>query len=203
MLAPDGTVLHCLPGYWRSDDLARELDFSKRLYKVYMDQEMTAADKNILFAKMQLAHIREHPKDERERSHLQGFDLHYEKEKNPGGDVFYQRAINPATGEIPDRAVKTTDIIMHERMAQRPFLPYEDFDVAAFSKYGKPMYDKEEDFRMANGEIAPDARISDAPMIGNDPRAHPYKTEAKRQGKSLVRSAIYRAVQTGVSAAMH
>ena len=40
---------------------------------------------------------------------------------------------------------KTTDQIVHERMAARPFVKYADFDVAAFSDYGRPKYDKKQD----------------------------------------------------------
>ena len=204
VLTPDGIVLTCLPGYWRSDDLARELDFAKDLYKVWQDPMLSLAQKKATFSQMQLGHIAQHPKDEKARSHMQGFDIAYEKEHRLGtSDVFYRNAINPTTREVPNNAVKTTDVIMHERMAARPFVAYKNFDWPEFSDYGKPMYDKEEDFRLSDGQIAPGANISDAPMIGNDPRAHPIKTEVKRQGKSVFRAAVTNAMRFGINAAIH
>ena len=66
----------------------------------------------------------------------------------------------------PPSAFKTTDEIMHERMAQRSFVAYNYFDVAAFSDYGKQKYDKHEDYRTADGMVdKPAAR--QAPTIGN------------------------------------
>ena len=35
VLAPDGTVLTCLPGYWQSDDLAGELNLAEDLFKLF------------------------------------------------------------------------------------------------------------------------------------------------------------------------
>jgi hypothetical protein len=40
--------------------------------------------------------------------------------------------------------LKSVDQVVHERMAQRPFVPYEDFAVEKFSDYGKMGYDKHE-----------------------------------------------------------
>jgi hypothetical protein len=39
---------------------------------------------------------------------------------------------------------KTVDQVVHERMAQRPFVAHESFDVESFSDYGKMRYDKHE-----------------------------------------------------------
>jgi hypothetical protein len=95
--------------------------------------------------------------------------------------------INPATKEILPGAMKTTDEIMHERMAMRPFVPYEQFDVAAYSNYGKPKYDKHEDFLDPNtGKVANGADVSQEKMLGNDPKAHPVETEAKKVAKQTL-----------------
>jgi hypothetical protein len=48
-------------------------------------------------------------------------------------------------GKLPEDAdLKTVDQVVHERMAQRPFVTYEQFDVAEFPDYGKLRYDKHE-----------------------------------------------------------
>jgi len=86
--------------------------------------------------------------------------------------------------------VKTVDVVMHERMAQRPFVDYKDFDVPQFANYGKNEYDKHEQFRMANGQIAPGADLKSEPMNRQRSRAHPIETQVKRQGKSLARQGL-------------
>jgi hypothetical protein len=40
--------------------------------------------------------------------------------------------------------LKAVDQVVHERMARRPFVAYESFDVENFSDYGKMRYDKHE-----------------------------------------------------------
>jgi len=200
VLDPDGTVLTCLPGYWCPEDLARELDLAQDLDKVWRDPSLSRSEKDEMFARMQLNHIAEHPRAERNRSRLQGFDVQYEaRHRLYATDIFTNvNAVDPATGHAPPAAVKTADVIMHQRMAVRPFEQYKDFDVVAFSDYGKPMYDKHEDFRMANGQIAPGANLSSEPLIGNDPRAHPIKTEVKRDGKTILRQGLTTFLQVGV-----
>ncbi len=37
------------------------------------------------------------------------------------------------------------------------------------------------------GQIAPGAKLSSEPMIGNDPRAHPVETQVKKEGTMVVR----------------
>ncbi len=203
VLSADGTVLTCLPGYWHSEDLAAELNFAEELNKVWLDQSLSLDQKNQTFSQMQLAHINTHSKAERNRSHLQGFDLKFEEQKGvQNTDVFYSNPINPKTGKIDQRFVKTTDVLMHERMAARPFEPYKKFDVAVYSNYGKRMYDKEEDFRQADGSIAKQAELGDRAFIGNDPRAHPVQTTVKQQGKSIIKTGLTALVRQGIRSAI-
>jgi hypothetical protein len=202
VLTPDGIVLTCLPGYWHSQDLASELTLAEKLNQVWQDPNLSRDEKNRIFTQMQLAHLSQHPKAEHQRSQLQGFDVQYEAQhKLYKTDVFYDpHAINPATKKVPPGDVKTADVIMHERMARRPFEQYEKFDVAAFSDYGKPMYDKQEDFRMANGQIAPGTNFHDEKLIGNDPRAHPIKTEVTKESKSILRQTLNTVAHQGIRA---
>jgi hypothetical protein len=192
VLNPDGIVLTCLPGYWHSVDLASELKLAQKLNQVWLDPSLTRQKKDQLFTEMQLAHIQEHSQAEHNRSRLQGFDIQYEaKHRLYNTDVFYNpQMIDPVAKRFPPDAVKTADVIMHERMAQRPFERYDQFDVVAFADYGKPMYDKHEDYRMANGKIAPGSDLKDAPKIGNTPQAHPIKTTMTRESGMVLRQAI-------------
>ena len=149
---------------------------------------------------MQLGHIQEHSKAEHNRSRMQGFDVQYEiAHRLYASDVFNDpRMIDPASKKAPPGAVKTTDVIMHERMAQRPFEPYERFDVAAYADYGKPFYDKHEQFRMADGQVAPGAKLSSEPIIGNDPRAHPVERQVKREGTTVLRQGLMTFLRYGI-----
>jgi hypothetical protein len=157
MLAADGTVLNCLPGYWNSQDLYPEMVLAYQLNQIWQNQSLSTADKQAYFRTMQLAHIQQHSPALSKRSHMQGFDLQYEKEHRPNSDFF-----NGYTG---GRA-KTVDVVMHQRMAARPFVAYEHFDVAQFCDYGKPMYDKEEDYRDSSGHVDQLAARG-APKLGN------------------------------------
>jgi hypothetical protein len=58
LMAPDGTVLHCLPGYWSPSDLVSEIEFAGRLYDVWSDQKLSSSQKNNLFSSMHLSHIK-------------------------------------------------------------------------------------------------------------------------------------------------
>ena len=198
---PEGIVLTALPGYWCAQDLASELTLAQQLNGVLKDPNLTEPEKKAKFSEMQMQHLASHSKAERKRSEMQHFDVAYEKTKFRTSDVFNRTLISPKdadSGNFPSYAVKTCDVIMHQRMASRPFVQYEDFDVAAFANYGKPMYDKNEDSLAADGSHGQVAMKSEAPMIGNDPRAHPIKTQAKRQGKSL----LMRAARYGIRAAL-
>jgi hypothetical protein len=173
MLAPDGTVLSCLPGYWNPQDLYGEMDLAYQLLQVWEDQSLSRGRKNQLFSAMHLQHIQEHSPAMVRRSHMQGFDQQYEAKHNPNSDTFathnagYVTQISFNGMKAPRGMFKTTDQIFHERMARRPFERYQDFDVAAYADYGKPMYDKHEDYRDANGQVVDKLGAKDAPKIGN------------------------------------
>lgn len=171
LLASDGTVLSCLPGFWNSVDLVREIEFANRLNKVWNDPKMTHTQKNNAFSQMHLAHIGEHSMQMVARSRMQSFDMQHEAKNNLyTSDTILDRA--SAASILSDermmkrsamQAFKTTDRIMHERMAQRPFVAYTAFDTAKFAKYGRPLYDKNEDFRTADGKFIDNGRIVDKP----------------------------------------
>ncbi len=157
VLNPDGTVLHCLPGYWAPDDLITELGFAQRVNQVYT-QSASLDTKKQQFVQMQLAHIKQHSSAMVGRSHMQGFDEMYEAKKrlNTTDTIANLAVVKNAlatNSHIPDSAFKTTDVIMHERDAKQPFVSYDQFDVVSFSDYGKTKYDKNEDFHNAYGRV--------------------------------------------------
>ena len=132
------------------------MTLAAQLNQIWQNQSLSRSQKEGYFRMLHLAHIQQHPVAMSRRSKMQGFDLMYEREHRPNSDF-----LTGAKG-----SAKTVDVVMHQRMAARPFLPYEHFDVAAYSDYGKPMYDKEEDYRDASGHVDQMAARG-APKIGN------------------------------------
>jgi hypothetical protein len=158
VLSEDGTVLHCMPGYWNPNDLASELALAQKLNSVWLDHSISKDQKATIFKKMQLEHIALHTEEEKSRSHLQGFDANYIAQHaaqlpdlidKPELLKDYKVA-SAGTGKaaegmhVPEAAFKTTDMIMHERMSKTAFVAYNNFDVAAFTNYGTTYYDKNE-----------------------------------------------------------
>jgi len=189
VLNPDGTVVHCLPGYWNSEDLITELAFAQKLNHVYSN---TASDttKKQQYVQMQLSHIKEHSPAMVARSHMQGFDQMFEARKklNTTDTISDMAAVKNAlatNARIPDNAFKTTDVIMHERDAKQPFVPYSQFDVVSFSDYGKTKYDKNEDYHNAYGRVDMQA-AQHAPELGVNKDARKNGQGAgQAQGQSL------------------
>jgi hypothetical protein len=158
VLSEDGTVLHCMPGYWNPEDLASELALAQKLNSVWLDHSISKDQKATIFKKMQLEHLALHTEEEKSRSHLQGFDAHYIAQhaaelpdliEKPELLIDYKVA-SAGTGKaaegmhVPEAAFKTTDTIMHERMSKTGFVAYNNFNVAAFTNYGTTYYDKNE-----------------------------------------------------------
>lgn len=170
MLASDGTVLNCLPGFWSAQDLPVEMSFAYELNKVWQDKSLSTSQKNEKFRQMHLAHIAQHPKQMVRRSHMQGFDAQYEAKHNlEKTDTIKDKSVVVAalnTGTmVPMQAFKTTDEIMHERIANRPFQKYENFDVASFCDYGLQKYDKHENARDSSGRVIKEMESSE-PELG-------------------------------------
>jgi hypothetical protein len=195
VLNPDGTVLHCMPGYWNPEDLITELAFAQKVNRVYTSTGSESV-KKAQYVHMHLAHIKEHSSQMVARSHMQGFDQMYEARRKVGeNDVIANasavKSAMAAHAKIPDSAFKTTDVIMHERDAKQPFVAYNDFDVVSFSDYGTTKYDKQEDYRNVYGRLDMQA-ARNAPEIGskkdaakntaNAGQALSYKDYLRRHG---------------------
>ncbi|MBX9692715.1 MAG: hypothetical protein K2Z81_10050 [Cyanobacteria bacterium] len=181
LLSGDGTVLHCLPGFWNPVDLVGEVEFAARLHDVWTNPNMDYNQKRQVFSQMQLAHISEHSSAMVARSKMQNFDKQYELKRRFNTDTIVQptqyATVTYDQNHAQQGLFKSTDQIMHERMAVRPFIPYAQFDVVAYSDYGRPKYDKNEDFRGPDGVNKDAARKQD--MIGQVP-----EKEKKRNNRS-------------------
>ena len=144
ILSPDLVVLHALPGFWHPDDFAQELRFGEAMGRVWEDSKMTRSQKDTFFRQMQMSELRTHSELTFARSTWQSFDAHAERELAQRGerDTF----VNPMCGLEPLcladlKTPKPINLLVHERMARRPFVPFADFDIAAFVDYGLTHYD--------------------------------------------------------------
>lgn len=183
-------MLECLPGYWNPQDLVEEMAFASQLNQVYMNPKMSKGQKDQLFRTMQLAHTQEHSPGMVKRSKMQGFDQKYEAQHRlyqsdtiAHPNMISAEMLQPG-GMLPQRAFKTTDQIMHERMAVRPFVPINRFDVASYVEYGRPKYDKHEDARMADGTVNKEIAKS-LPTIGNKPVMERNGMRGKRRRQQM------------------
>lgn len=209
LLASDGTVLHCLPGFWQPQDLVREVEFAGRLDDVYRNPRISPAQKKQMFRDMQLAHVQEHPPQMVMKSRMQSFDMKYEaKNRLRTSDTILNpqlaaQVLVKDSGQPPAGAFKTTDRIMHERMAQRPFINYNQFDVAAYADYGRPKYDKNEDFRDAStGKLADEDGAKHQEMLGQVPEKPMRRNRGGMMGQRMAQRGVSSMVRRGVKSVL-
>lgn len=145
-LDKDGTVLHCLPGYWAPGDLLEEMKFATSLDRLYKMPNLSLEEKKRRYTLAQLNALRYITPDMVQRSPLQRFDAKREQQNPNSGFHVKPGGFVPMTASKQGN-LKTTIQVVHERMSQRPFVPYEKFDVAEFTDYGKQRYDKKEQRR--------------------------------------------------------
>ncbi len=208
LLSSDGTVLHCLPGYWNSNDLVHEIEFAGRLDDLWRSPSYSLSQKKQMYRDMQLRHVSEHSPQTVSRSRMQGFDMKYEAKNRPyASDAILnpQVAVQLASMEKGQKppfgvkdAFKTTDRLMHERMSMRPFIPFTQFDVASYVDYGRPKYDKNENFRdPKTGKLADERGAKSQEMLGQVPE-RPVRSGRNRMGKRLMQRGVTSYVRKGV-----
>lgn len=160
VIDPDGTVIHCLPGYWNSSDLTTELEFARKLDSLYNNPSISPANKILQYTALQLNNPREHSPDMVARSRLQDFDAKFEAMRKKSDFVKDRQLLqNTAWGPGSYAAFKTVDEVVHERMAMRPFVPYSLFDTGRFCDYGQHTYDKHEDSLDEYGRLVGDRQV--------------------------------------------
>ncbi len=130
-VAPSGNVLHCLPGYWDPDGLVHEIEFILELAKLE-SSDLSMLEKRDQFQLAHLNHAANHSEQVVKDSSLQGFDK-MKEEKSGKSD--FQRKTDGAV-------MRTVDQVMHERMARRPLLSWDRFDIENVVDYGTRFYDK-------------------------------------------------------------
>ncbi len=130
-MTSDGRVLHCLPGYWKPRDFLTELDLALALGKLYYKKELSVVKRNEEFLNLHLRHSIAHTEGLRTASYHQPFDKQ-NLEKREQSD--FHRKEGFVLG------LKTPDQVLHERLAERPYLPFEAFDIEKFVDMGLKQY---------------------------------------------------------------
>lgn len=138
-------MLHALPGFWHPEDLAAELSFAKEMHQLWLREDISADEKRQEFTTRQLARVEASPLDTFARSGWQGFDRKNELKRLANGverdtfvtDLYGDYVLNDAG----DPVSKPINMLVHERLAARPFVPFESFDVREFADYGRRYYD--------------------------------------------------------------
>lgn len=136
VLAPDRTVLHVLPGFWHPEDFARELRFALALDRLWEDDSKSLAEKRRMYQLMHRAEVALASDETIARSDWQPFDRQAEIARLRGED---RDTVADVEGKHVE--LEPLNVLVHERMALRPFVPFDRFDTAAFVDYGREHYD--------------------------------------------------------------
>lgn len=134
-MTPDGKVAHCLPGFWDAKWFLEEAKFARELGRLYQ-KDMSTAERNLKFLDLHLTHALQHKAELRKSSPLQGFDKN--RMSRDGSD--FRRDDGFVSGKL-----KTTDQVVHERMAERPYLDFSRFRAAGFVNMGVRHFDNGRD----------------------------------------------------------
>ena len=153
VLSPDLVVLHALPGFWHPEDLTAELRFAKVLDRLWRDGDRTLAQKRQMWEQLHRTELRRQSEATTARSDWQGFDRSTElaRAQTENRDTIVVGANGPQ--------VKPLNRLVHERLAARPFVKFEDFDIAEFVDYGKTHYDNNRGHDKRSGRFATSERL--------------------------------------------
>jgi hypothetical protein len=145
ILSPDHIVLHALPGFWHPEDLAHELEIAKVAWRLWRDESRSEADKRAMYSRIVLADLRFQDPATYARSDWQSFDKSYQSGKI-GRDTFERNDFGDVKRtELGAPILKPLNVLAHQRMSARAFLPFDEFDVDAFVEYGRRYYDNNRD----------------------------------------------------------
>jgi len=128
----DGKVVSALPGFWNPDDFMDEVEVAQKLLDLY-EREDSVAQRNEKFMNIHLTRALTTDAKTRRNSQLQGFDR-----RAAGEDA------NRTAGYMQS-GTKSSDQIIHERMAEWPYVPFSRFDVDAVVCMGLKHYDSHND----------------------------------------------------------
>lgn len=144
VMTPDLVVLHALPGFWHPEDLARELRFAQQIDLLWGDQGKSRETKERMFKRMHRREVYTQSAETYARSTWQGFDARVEQSRlrtEYRDTVLRDQGGAPVLGDNGMPRMKPINVLVHERMAARPFKTWSEFDIEEFVDYGKLHYD--------------------------------------------------------------
>jgi hypothetical protein len=200
MLSPDGVVLHVLPGFWHPDDLETELAFAKDLLALWNDPALPDWAKRQAFMLEQQNHAADHSDHTQARSRWQGFDAKNEikrfEELGFRDTLILDEHGQPLECKKGKPRLKTLDVLMHDRMAMRPFMRFEEFDTAVFADYGRRYYDNNkkvdgegETFMTPDRVAKAERKAEKARLKAERARQREAKRQARREAQQAAREA--------------
>ncbi len=131
-MTPDGRILNALPGYWNPVHFLEEAKLAVKLGRLYVSKKFSRAEKNEKFLDFHLQQAYVNAESMSRVSKLQGFDYSNIAKRKESD---FKREKGFVTGSL-----KTADQVLHERLAEQPFAPFESFDVAKFIDMGIKQY---------------------------------------------------------------
>ena len=145
ILSDDLVVMHAITGFWHPADLAHQLRFGQVAWRLYQDASRSMAQKCRMYRLLLTSDLRSQSPEMYARSDWQRFDARREGAEiaqDVVRDTFEQDSHGQIKRTITGAAVlKPLNVLMHERMAARPFVALEDFDTEAFVDNGRRLYD--------------------------------------------------------------
>ena len=131
LMTADGKVLSCLPGFWFPQYLLEELELAAKLNRIYRSTR-TLDERDEKFIDAHLAHVLSHSPRLIGDSRHQRFDANDLLRRKV--EDFGRSAGSTTT------AIKLPDQVFHERMADRPFLSFDEFNAHDFVDMGRSRY---------------------------------------------------------------
>lgn len=131
-MTKDARVVNCLPGFWNPEAFLSEAKLAVSLNKLYHNTKLPISQRNELFLNTHLEKAFFSDAKLQRQSKLQGFDVK-NIEKRQESD--FKRV-----DAFIDTGLKSSDQVLHERMAERPFIPFELFDTAQYIDMGRKKY---------------------------------------------------------------
>ena len=145
VLSPDLVVLHALPGFWHPEDLESELRFAKVVGKLWGDQSKSLEAKQKIYTRLHRREVFAQSPETFSRSQWQSFDSFTEWQRVENGEkrdtVLRNADGSPVLDGQNGYRMKPINVLVHERMARRPFVAWSEFDIEDFVDYGKLHYD--------------------------------------------------------------
>lgn len=131
-MSSDRKVLHVLPGYWQPKDFLAETKLALELDRIYRSKSLSIADRNSQYLDSHLKHAYSHDRNLTKGARLVNFDRKFVQRR--GVKDFQRKALFKGSG------LKHADQVVHERMAERPFISFDRFDVARYIRMGRKRY---------------------------------------------------------------